>query len=79
MSLFYVANPLEAKCKGPRQEPFVVSDWRLFGGHVRFDIGQGAVDADQYPLLAHQRHYGVGDAREIGPDRYYSAAIRASI
>ncbi len=64
MSLFYVANPLEAKMqRAPVREPFVVRDWRLFGGHTRFDIGQGAVDASEHPLLAHQRHYGVGDAR----------------
>ncbi len=52
---------------------------RSLGSHARFDIRQGAIDTGQDTLLAHQRHHGVGNDRGIGPDRYYSAAIRASI
>ncbi|MGU5664362.1 hypothetical protein [Aeromonas sanarellii] len=34
----------------------------LFGGHTRFDVGQ-------HPLLAHQRHHGVGNAKGTDPYR----------
>ncbi len=70
MSLFYVANPLEAKTqKAPEWEPLSHNGRCLFGSHARFDIRQGAIDTRQYPLLAHQRHHGVRDARGTDPYR----------
>ncbi len=82
MSLFYVANPLEAKIRrAPVRGPFSCHGRCLFSGHARFDVRQGAVDTGEDPLLAHQRHHGVGDARgltRIGALNY-SAAMRASI
>ncbi len=82
MSLFYVANPLEAKIRrAPVRGPFSCHGRCLFSGHARFDVRQSAIDAGEDPLLAHQRHHGVGDARgltRIGALNY-SAAMRASI
>ncbi len=81
MSLFYVANPLEAKIRrAPVREPFSCHGRCLFSGHARFDIRQSAVDTSE-ALLAHQRHHGVGDARGLTRTGAlnYSAAIRASV
>ena len=82
MSLFYVANPLEAKIRrAPVREPFSCHGRCLFSGHARFDVRQGAIDTGEDPLLAHQRHHGVGDASVL--DRTgslsYSEAMRASM
>ena len=82
MSLFYVANPLEAKIRrAPVRGPFSCHGRCLFSGHARFDVRQGAVDTGEDPLLAHQRHHGVGDARGLARTGAlnYSAAMRASM
>ncbi len=69
------------RCQGT--DPYRRSE--LLGGHPRFDIGQGTIDAGEHPLLAHQRHRGVdaGGLTQIGDGNVrwqaYSAAMRASI
>ena len=59
--------PLTKNKGPPHGSPFSSDGWRLLGGHARFDVRQGAIDTGKNPLLAHQRHHGVGDARRECP------------